>query len=79
VQLYEKNTKSLPHISYIVTILLNITYFIYIPNNVNEKTLDTATIYMTTISSIVIGAMISVIIYNDQQNNKENRKEMNYG
>lgn len=49
-------------------------YLIYVIYYVKDKKWDTATNFITTILSIVVGAMISILIYNAQQNNQENQK-----
>ncbi len=56
-----------PYIAIGISILLSIGYFIYIGFNVNIKKWDVSTNYITTILSLVIGAMISIIIYNHQR------------
>ena len=56
-----------PTIAVLVSLILSIAYFLYIKSYVKDKTWDTATNFVTTILSIVIGAMISIILYNLQQ------------
>lgn len=58
----------------IVALLLSVFYFFYILIYVTEKTWDTATNFVTTVLSIVIGGMISVIIYNYQQKQQSEHK-----
>jgi len=63
-----------PIITIIIGLILSVTYFLYINSCVEDKTWDTATNYLTTILSIVIGAMISIIIYNYQKNLESQQK-----
>lgn len=58
----------------IVALLLSVFYFFYILIYVPEKTWDTATNFVTTVLSIVIGAMLSVIIYNYQKKQQSEHK-----
>lgn len=63
-----------PTITIIIGLILSISYFLFIRSNVKEKTWDTATNFVTTILSIVIGAMISIIIYHYQNENENQQK-----
>lgn len=63
-----------PTVTVIIGLILGIAYFLYIRSNVKDKTWDTATNFVTTILSIVIGAMISIIIYNFQQKIESEQK-----
>lgn len=63
-----------PTITIIIGLILSISYFLFIRCNVKEKTWDTATNFVTTILSIVIGAMISIIIYHYQNENENQQK-----
>ncbi|MCF8451619.1 MAG: hypothetical protein K9G42_00370 [Pedobacter sp.] len=65
---------SYPVVAIIIAILLSLAYFFYIKSSVKSKVWDTATNFVATMLSIVIGAMISIIIYNSQQKNQDERK-----
>ena len=63
-----------PTIAVLISLIFSIAYFLYIKSNVNDKTWDTATNFVTTILSIVIGAMISIILYNLQQKTESEQR-----
>jgi hypothetical protein len=63
-----------PTVTIFIGLILSISYFLFILSNVKEKTWDTATTFVTTILSIVIGAMISIIIYQYQNQNENQQK-----
>jgi len=63
-----------PVITIIIGLILSISYFLFIKSNVEDKTWDTATNFVTTILSIVIGAMISIIIYQYQKESENQQK-----
>ena len=63
-----------PILAVIVGLFLSGLYLNYILNNVNDKTWDTATNYVTTLLSIVVGANISILIYNHQKEQQSEQK-----
>ncbi len=67
-----KNTY--PILTIAISLTLAISYFIYVASYLKNIKWDTATSFVTTVLSIVIGAMISILIYNAQKTEQDKQK-----